>query len=215
MELNGVRAFFSERFFCFSDKANKQQQRAAEPRLPQEDSAEPFSHLLASPASCLCTCGRLAEQGSSSPREDTSRRDVQMGTPGRCRQKRGLPCPGKAVCAGRAEDEEESREEAADAAHVLSLLRHLGLCGTTEVRSLVGSAGSYRMSHPSVGNPATERRAVRICGVRPQLLTPDGAVGTGPAPAPGVRGTVPGVHRPSEGSARGWGRSTLAGNRAG
>lgn len=74
--------------------------------------------------------------------------------------KRGLPCPGKAIRVGHSEDEEESREEAAGAVHVPSLLRRPGLCGTTKSRSLVGSAGSYRMSRPSAGSPAIQRRAL-------------------------------------------------------
>lgn len=36
------QGIFSERFLCFSDKTNKHQRRAAESRLCQEDSAEPF-----------------------------------------------------------------------------------------------------------------------------------------------------------------------------
>lgn len=36
----------------------------------------------------------------------------------------------------------------------------LGCAAMTGSCSLVGSAGSYRMSHPSAGNPATKRRAV-------------------------------------------------------
>lgn len=99
--------------------------------------------------------------------------------PGDEDKKRGLPCPGKAVRAGRAEAEEESQEEAADAAHVLSLQQCPRLCSTTESCSVVGSTGSYFMSHPSAGNPATKRGAVSTCGVCSQPVTSDGAVGMG------------------------------------
>lgn len=99
--------------------------------------------------------------------------------PGDEDKKQGLPCPGKAVRAGRAEAEEESQEEGAEVAHVLSPQRCPRLCCTTECCSVVGSAGSYFMSHPSAGNPATKRRAVSTCDACSQPETSDGAVGMG------------------------------------
>lgn len=138
MFLHGVKQSWdisSQRCFSSSEKANNQQQ-----------AAEPWqSFSTSSPA-------QRATQGCS-PKKGPGLEN----TPESCRQNKALPCWGKALRAGGAEDEEESPEEAAEAPHVPSLLQHwVLLCRGMCWLLLHGSSFS--------GDPAGRRAPLSVGG---------------------------------------------------
>ena len=154
------QGIFSERFFRFSEKTNKHQRRAAEPRLPWEDSAEPFP--TSSPARQAAYARGASWLNGALHHPERMRLAVmcRRAHPGDAGKKGAYPARAKpsVLVTLRMKRSPKRRQ----LMRCMSCPSHgaPGCAARPSPRSLVGSAGSYRMSRPSAGNPATEKRVV-------------------------------------------------------